>query len=92
VPKQTKQTAPQHRWVALFLKMDVPGESHLVEWCAHCGKLKLKLWETKARSKPRPLYYLPNADYPRGEGSSHNSWSHREPPTCRTIPSHVLSR
>ena len=85
--KSADRYVPQHRWVALFIRFELPNESQLVEWCAQCGKLKLKRWESKGRAKSseRPQYYLPNADYERGAGSSHNTWGHREPPLCRPV-------
>jgi hypothetical protein len=86
--KSTTETyVPQHRWAALFLKFDDPGETQLIEWCVQCGKLKLKRWESKSRAgrSQRPRYYVPNSDYAYGEGSSHNSWGRREPPPCRKV-------
>ena len=85
--KPTEKYVPQHKWTGLFLRLEDPGEAQLVEWCRHCGKLKLKRWESTRRAKryERPRYYIPNADYTYGSGASHNSWSGRQPPPCRKV-------
>lgn len=89
--KKTKGNLPTHHWASLFIRMELPGESQLVEWCTQCGKLKLERWEAKGRARKaeRPHYYVPNADYPRDMASSHNTWSLREPPRCRAVPPHA---